>query len=197
MPAASSRLTSKRIEVLNWVGSGGPDGLHEGYRHRGLACGLAARGLVKVKGRGAEWTRHHPESGSDWKPSDLSPRPTTKRTASPSAPAVVVHPIARVRRGTVSKPTTLSSTAAPGSGREGTQERRSRALPRGLESRWFGRLLSQRPSADMPDVLRQCGRQDEHQPCVSLVEQFAVHVPFGMVRGVRDIADRLPESIQE
>jgi hypothetical protein len=47
------------------------------------------------------------------------------------------------------------------------------------------------------DILGQrCGQQ-EHKPCVAAVEQLGVNVSFGVMGCVGDVADFLPQQVQE
>lgn len=81
-------LTPKQIELLNWVRNGCPDGVYEGYAHRTSARALASKGLLKVRGHGADWTVTLTDAGRDWKPGQSSPRRTASRAGVAPAPVV-------------------------------------------------------------------------------------------------------------
>lgn len=56
-------LTGYQIDLLRWVSDGCPEGKYEGYRYRGSARTLEARGLLRIKGRGSSWTATITEEG--------------------------------------------------------------------------------------------------------------------------------------
>jgi hypothetical protein len=90
VPNAMSSLTPKQIELLDWVRDGCPDDVYEGNAHRASARALATRGLLKVKGHGADWTVTLTDAGRHWKPGKPVPRPAPvrlpNRSAAPPAP---------------------------------------------------------------------------------------------------------------
>ncbi len=88
VPNTPSSLTPKQIELLNWVRSGCPGGVYEGYAHRTSARALASKGLLKVKGHGAEWTATLTDAGRNWQPGQPAPRQAAGRTRAAPSPVV-------------------------------------------------------------------------------------------------------------
>ena len=104
MPNTPSSLTPKQIELLNWVKSGCPDDVYEGYAHRTSARALVSKGLLKVKGHGAEWTATLTDAGRSWEPGQLLPREAASRTRATPSPAVT-------KQAPVTKPALVAAPA--------------------------------------------------------------------------------------
>lgn len=94
VPNAMSSLTPKQIELLDWVRDRCPDDVYVGNAHRVSARALAMRGLLKIKGHGADWTVTLTDAGRYWKPGRAVPRPAPIRLPKRSAlaPAPIRDP---------------------------------------------------------------------------------------------------------
>ena len=59
----SAPISSRQVEVLQWIADGCPDGVMTGYTYKVTAKALQGRGLVKAGVRGGGWRAEATDAG--------------------------------------------------------------------------------------------------------------------------------------
>ncbi len=86
--SSSIRLNERQVAVLEWVKAGRPADVFDddGYSHRITARALESRGLVLIRGHGANWVVELTERGKLWpEATEEDERERMRRRAIPSA----------------------------------------------------------------------------------------------------------------
>lgn len=98
-------LNDRQRDVLRWIAEGCPAGTFTGYGHRGSARVLEARELVRIKGRGAQWTatitaagQHYLKHGAYPDPPLRMQRETARRPEKPEVERGASQPVREPER---------------------------------------------------------------------------------------------------